>query len=205
MLVLASRLKRAGHKTSLFGYSVARHSLDTIAENFTAHISTVLEEDAVQVEDASGAEEDAYAIIGHSLGNIITRHATHALPTGLSRFIMLAPPNRSPALARKLRENPIFRFMTQDAGQKLADPDFYESLSRPEVPTVILAGEAGKKGKWLPGAGDGVVGVDETRLKDVPHRVVEAMHTFIMNHPDVAKQICQFLETGQPPALKAVV
>jgi hypothetical protein len=192
MLVLASRLKRAGHQTSLFGYSVARHDLDTIRTRFVSHIGTVLE------DDARRSASSQYAVIGHSLGNIITRHATNHLPTGLARFVMLAPPNQSPDLARKYQGNPFFRIMTGDAGKKLADPDFYECLGSPEVPTVILAGDKGERARWLPGTGDGVVGVDETKLGDVPHHVFDALHTFIMNHPEVTRQICHFLEDGKP-------
>ena len=67
LMVLASRLKRAGHLVSLFGYSVARHDLDTIADRFVAHIESVLEDDGRR-----DGEPRPYAIIGHSLGNIIT-------------------------------------------------------------------------------------------------------------------------------------
>ena len=194
LLPLAARLRRAGHATSTFGYSVARAPLETIAARFVEHIEAVRKKD--------GDPKAPYAIIGHSLGNIITRLATPQLAPGLARFIMLAPPNQSPTLARKLSENILFRTLTGDAGQKLASPEFYAQLPRPKVPTCILAGDAGPRAKWLPFGGaeaDGIVSVEETRLDPVPHRQVPALHTFIMNHPHVVTTIRHFLETGSRP------
>ncbi len=183
MIWLARRLSRAGHRPSRFGYSVMRRDIDAIVASFVAHIEAALE------------PGETYAIVGHSLGNIITRAAGDRLPEGLCRFVMLAPPNRSPSMARRLKNNLVFRFATGDAGQKLADPAFYEALGRPDVPTLIFAGEvSGRQPFWLDGGSDGIVKVDETPLDDLPHHVVDALHTFIMNHPEVAERILAFLE-----------
>lgn len=190
MLLLSSRLKRAGHQPSSFGYFVSREPLAAIVERFSAHVGRTLDDD----RQRDGAAP--YAIIGHSLGNIITRLASPSLPPGFERFVMLAPPNRPPLLARTLQRNPLFRALTRDAGQRLADPAFYETVPVPEVPTLIFAGDAGPRARWLPFQGapsDGVVGVDETRLDGVPHRVVPAIHTFIMNHREVTRTLVQFL------------
>ena len=160
-----------------------RSDVEGIVTAFVAHIESAL------------APGEDYAIVGHSLGNIITRAAGERLPEGLRRFVMLAPPNRSPSMARRLKDNLVFRLATGDAGQKLADPVFYEALGRPDVPTLIFAGElSGRQPFWLEGGSDGIVQVDETPLDDVPHHVVDALHTFIMNHPEVAERICAFLD-----------
>jgi pimeloyl-ACP methyl ester carboxylesterase len=197
MLLLGGRLKRAGFVPSSFGYQVRRNSFDDIAERWTAHLSEVTEHDRL----AAGTEAPTqYAIIGHSLGNIITRYATPALPAGLQRFIMLAPPNSPPVLAQTFKENPFYRVLTGDAGQRLADPSFYDTLERPRVPTLIFAGDRGPRARWLPFRGeasDGIVALDETRLHDVPHRTVRAVHTFIMNDREVTRTITHFLESGR--------
>lgn len=202
MLVLASRLKRAGHLPSSFGYLVSMRGLDEIAHRFVAHLGRVLAADK-----SEGDEPPPYAVIGHSLGNVITRYASPRLPPGFCRFIMLAPPNRSPVLARALKENPLFRALTGDAGQRLADPGFFERLPVPEVPTLVLAGDGGPRARWLPFQGapsDGVVGVDETRLDGALHETVPAIHTFIMNHPEVTRRVLAFLEHGDAKERKAV-
>ena len=183
MALLARRLRAAGHQTDAFGYFVTKDGLDVIAHKFSRFI------------DEKRAAGEPFAVIGHSLGNVITRMA---LPLeGLARFIMLAPPNRPPVMARALQGNPVFRALTRDAGQKLLDDAFYASLPVPQVPTLVVAGTGGPRSSWLPFKGspsDGVVLVEETRLPGVPHVEVPAIHTFIMNDGEVAKLALGFLQ-----------
>jgi pimeloyl-ACP methyl ester carboxylesterase len=199
MLLLGSRLKRAGHRCSTFGYYVSAGRLDAIKDRFAQHVTEVLARDGAQGDGAPVP----YAIVGHSLGNIITRYASDDLPAGLCRFIMLAPPNRTPKLALALKRNPLYRALTGEAGQRLADPAFYEALKTPAVPTLVFAGDIGARGRLMPYGtpeSDGVVGVEETRLPgEHVHRVVPAVHTFIMNDREVTRMICQFLEHGALP------
>jgi pimeloyl-ACP methyl ester carboxylesterase len=198
MMFLGSRLARAGLRPSSFGYTVHNASLDAIGARFVTHIAATRAKDA----KASAVHDDEapYAIIGHSLGNVITRHVLRELPRGFARFVMLAPPNRPALLAKKLRANALFRALTGDAGQALGDDAFYAALPRPEVPTLILAGDAGPRFAWLPFGGqpsDGIVALDETKLDDVPHAVLPALHTFIMNNAVVQRAIVRFIETGR--------
>jgi pimeloyl-ACP methyl ester carboxylesterase len=189
MMPLARYLQRQGHAPSLFGYSVARRTLGTIADDFVAHVT------ATRAAGAGGP----YAIVGHSLGNIVTRLSSDRLPEGFERFVMLAPPNRSPALARAFHRQPVYRLLTGDAGQRLADANFYAELPWPRTPSLIIAGDAGT-GRLAyrgPAANDGVVSVDETRLDGVAHRVIPALHTLIMNHAAARQLIVQFLAHGQ--------
>jgi len=199
LLLLSSRLKRAGYNVSLYGYTVRKETLEDIALDFVKHIEATLARDLAGHEDQGPVP---YAIIGHSLGNIITRLAGAMLPPGFSRFIMLAPPNQSPVLAQLLRESRVFKTLTGDAGQRLADEDFYGRLSIPNVPACILAGGSGPRANWLPfkgQSGDGIVSVEETRLGQVPHRVFPVVHTFIMNNRKVTRTITHFLKHGALP------
>ncbi len=185
---LARRLRREGHLVSRFGYAVRNTSLDVIADRFVTHVTRVIEDDGVGTR---------YAIVAHSLGNVITRLASAELPAGFARFAMLAPPNRPPLLAKLLKKRSIFRALTGDAGQRLADAAFFSSLPVPDVPTIIVAGDAAKGLTVLPfegAAADGIVSVDETRLADTPHTVVSAWHTVIMNHPEVGRVLDDFLD-----------
>ena len=190
MWFLAMRLRMLGYRPSLFGYTVTVEPLDRIAERFERHITGVLQEDA-------HGNGDEWAVIGHSLGNIITRLASPRLPAGFGRFIMMAPPNHSPAVARELQDNPVFQVLASDAGQRLCDEEFYEALPTPDVPSLIIAGERGVKGGWHPlgmTPNDAVVGVEETTLDGVPQVVVPGVHTFLMNRRDVFSLIRGFLE-----------
>jgi pimeloyl-ACP methyl ester carboxylesterase len=186
MMFLSRRLEKAGHAPSSFGYFVLRDPLESIASRFVAHVEKHAE------------EGEPYAVVGHSLGNVITRLCLARL-TRLQRFIMLAPPNRPPVMARALEKNPVFRGLTRDAGEKLLDPRFYERLPVPSCPALVVAGTRGPSQRFLPFQGepsDGVVLVEETRLPGVPHVEVPAIHTFIMNDAQVAALTLTFLEHG---------
>lgn len=191
MRPLSAALQEAGFRTSIFGYQVRRESFEDIAQSFLHFVTRTLSED-----EFDGAE---YAIVGHSLGNIITRHISAELPSGWQRFIMLAPPNQPAKLAQRLRHHPLFQGLTKSAGQNLGDPSFYAGLPVPAVATLVLAGELGGWGRLLPRgerASDGVVSVEETRLMGAKHRIVPAIHTLIMNHPTVRAEVLQFLQSG---------
>ncbi len=189
MALLARRLRQAGHGTSSFGYLVSRQSIDDIVSRWVEHIE----------RHRSAEPERGFAVVGHSLGNVITRRASPRLPA-LSHFVMLAPPNHPPALARALERNPIFRALTRDAGQKLLDDDgFYSSLPVPVAKTLIIAGDGGPRfarSPWKGAPNDGVVSVDETRLPGLEPVVVDAIHTLIMNQRAVAGLTLRFLSEG---------
>ncbi len=191
MWVLKRRLEREGHRATLFGYLVTVSELERIAERFVDRVRQVTAEDA-------GGEggEPAYAVVGHSLGNLITRLASPRLPPGFRRFAMLAPPNSSPVIARTLRHNPLFRAATRDTGQKLSDEEFYARLPVPEVPSLIIAGTRGPRAAWLPFGGDpndSILKVEETRLAGIPAIEVPGVHTFLMNRRDVFDAVRDFL------------
>jgi pimeloyl-ACP methyl ester carboxylesterase len=193
--LLRRRLRAAGHDVVGFHYMVTRETLDQIATRFADHVR-------------KHAGDEAFAIVGHSLGNIVTRMC---LPMpGLCRFVMLAPPNQPPVMARALRDNglfrPVFRALTRDAGHKLHDEDFYARLPVPDVPSIVVAGTHGPPQPWLPFRGapsDGIVAVDETRLPGVPHVEVRALHTFIMNDARVGRLVLSFLHDGDAAAAMA--
>ncbi|MEM9592642.1 MAG: alpha/beta fold hydrolase [Acidobacteriota bacterium] len=193
MWLLSQRLRRAGHRTSTFGYTVTLEGLETIGERFLGHIRDGLAKERAR----SGGAEPEFAVVGHSLGNVVTRMVSPRLPAGFGGFVMLAPPNRSPAMARLLGDNPVFQAVTQDAGRKLVDDEFFERLPVPDVPALIIAGTRGPQLRWLPfgeQAHDAVVGVDEARLDGIPLVEVPAVHTFLMNRGDVFALIREFLD-----------
>lgn len=208
MWLLAWRLRQAGHEPSLFGYAVSLHPLPEIAAKLQAHVAATLEADRAALAAAGEKVPETlpYAVVGHSLGNLLTRLASPELPAGFCRFVQLAPPNHSPASARMLRDQAIFQAITQDAGHKLVDEDFFETVPVPEVPTLILAGDAGPRQPFLPPfrgePNDGILTVEETRLPGVAHLVLPAIHTFIMNRRDTTRAILSFLAEGQEDAAR---
>lgn len=200
MWLLAWRLRQAGHQPSLFGYAVSFQPFEEIVRQLRDHIRSRLERD--------GEAGAPYAVIGHSLGNLLTRLASAELPPGFSRFVQLAPPNHSPASARLLRDQRIFQALTGDTGDRLVDPEFFGAVPVPDVPTLILAGDAGPRQSFLPFRGepnDGVLSVEETRLPGIAHLVLPAIHTFIMNRRDTTRAILAFLDEAQEDAARRAV
>lgn len=192
MSVLAYRLKRAGHHPSSFGYQVLTRSVDEVVERFRGRVERVLAED--RARDATTIVP--YALVGHSLGGLVARLAAPDLPPGLRRIVLLAPPNRAPAIAATLAKNLLFRAVTRDAGRQLTEAAFFARLPAPEVPTLVVAGTRGPRAPWLPFRGelnDGIVRVSETRLDGAPLVLVHGVHTFLMNRRDVAQTVLQFL------------
>jgi hypothetical protein len=185
---LGRRLREAGHTTSFFGYGVRTSTLSAIVHRFVR-------------ETRSATWGRPWAVVGHSLGNIVYRFAEDELPQLPEHAIMLAPPNRGSAAARMLSETPLaralFGALTGDAGRRLSDPTFSAGIPVPRVPVTIFAGDRGPR---LPrpfgGApNDGIVSVEETTLSGphVAHEVVPAIHTFIMNDPRVVRRTLEIL------------
>ena len=197
MAVLAHRLKKAGHRPSLFGYQVILQPLSGIAGRLRDRVCRVLAEDL-----AREGGPTPYAIVGHSLGGVVARMAFPELPPGLCRLVLLASPARPPATALALEGNRLFRRLTRDAGERLRDPAFFEALPRPEVPTLVIAGTRGPLSLRFPFAGqpnDGVLRVSETALEGVEQLEVHGVHTFLMNRRDVFEAIRELLDSPRHP------
>jgi hypothetical protein len=205
MWLLAWRLRQAGHLPSLFGYAVTLTPLPEIVDKLKAHVLGRLAADKEEGL-AVGEDPEPYAVIGHSLGNLLTRLASPELPAGFCRFVQLAPPNHSPASARLLRDQKLFQAITQDAGRKLVDESFFDEVPVPAVPTLIVAGDAGPRQAFLPPfrgePNDGILSVEETRLPGIAHLVLPAIHTFIMNRRDATRAILSFLEEAEEEAAR---
>ncbi len=184
MVLLGFRLTRRGYDTHLFGYNPRAESLNELTERLKRDI-----------ERKVGARK--FHLVGHSLGNIIVRNGFRTgFGSGLSRIVMLAPPNGPAALASALSRFPVYRWWTGDSGQKLGDPTFYESLPVPDVEFGVIAGGKGQ-GLTFDDANDGVVRVENTKLAGMRDWIlVPHTHTFIMMATDTFRLCDRFLKTG---------
>jgi hypothetical protein len=181
MAFLGFRLRRAGIPVVTFGYSAAIESHAQCVTRLAGRIR----------EAFAGSP---YILVGHSLGTLLIRSV---LPTCSDHppkaCFFLAPPSHSPRLARRLASNPIYRALTGEMGQLLADPSFMEDLPTPSVPVTVFAGDRGCRGRFSPfhlEPNDGIVSVSEARISEA-HPLVRlpVLHTFIMNSRRVADDI----------------
>jgi len=182
MRVLGWRLERVGYRVRYYAYPTPSDSLRSVSQGLV---------DAIR----ANADGLPYHLVAHSLGNVILRDAFQiGYPEGLSRVVMLAPPNRPAALARRLADNPLYRRATGEPGQLLADPEFYSSLPVPTVRFGVIAGTR----PILPlfnEPNDGIVAVSSTRLEGMADwSTVDQTHTLLMNSDETFRLVRRFLE-----------
>ncbi|HBL17822.1 MAG: hypothetical protein A2X36_07000 [Elusimicrobia bacterium GWA2_69_24] len=184
MALLARRFRQAGYRTVNFPYRQGAKSLDVITDELLATVA----------RETKGGR---YHLVGHSLGSIIIRNGfKKGYPPGLGRIVMLAPPNHPARLAIKFKQNPLYRWITGDSGQKLAEAAFYAGLPTPSVEFGVIAGDKGTK-LLSAEPNDGIVLVEDTKLAGMRDFVVlHHAHTFIMNGRDTFERCRRFLELG---------
>ena len=178
-LLLAARLTHAGLSTHLFGYSALASYRATVGRLVSRTLFV-----------SSG---QPYVLIGHSLGCVLIRAALPDLAANPpSACFFLAPPSTACRAARHFSRQRLFRLLTGEVGQLLANEAFMSSLPVPTVPTRVYAGTAGPRGPLSPFGNepnDGILAVSETVLAGIPSTLVPVLHTFIMNSRVVATDI----------------
>ncbi len=143
--------------------------------------------------------------VTHSMGGLVARAfiARHR-PDRLGHVVMLAPPNEGSEIADLLGGNALYRAFFGPAGAELVtkrSDSLCEVLGRVDYPLGVIAGDRSLDPVgWLllPGANDGRVSVERTRVAGMAdHIVIHGTHTLIMNNPEAIAQVRHFLKHGQ--------
>ena len=192
MALLAERLERAGYDVTNVGYDSRRGTLAEHAGTLAAEVSSCC------------AAAPRIHFVGHSLGGlVIRRYLADAALESLGRIVLLAPPNQGSEVADWFAEQQLGHLLGP-AGSALGtgETGIPASLPAPEYDVGIIAGNRSLNpigSALIPGPDDGMVGVDNTRIEDVPLIVVPQSHTFLMNSRFTAEAVIQFLSTGAFP------
>jgi alpha/beta hydrolase family protein len=183
---LARFLRQTGHRPESLGYVAAIEGFDRIRRRVRQRLETL------------ARRGEPYAVIGHSLGGLALRTAVSDLDPAPVHLIMLATPNQSPRLARRLYRFWPYRLACGESGQLLARQEFFAQLPLPRVPYTIIAGSAGPCGPRSPfghDANDWLVAVEETKISPTDRPTVfKVGHTFMMNDIRVHAAIGRALE-----------
>ena len=185
MSILAARLRAAGIRPHLFGYSVTFERWDACVQRLEHFITKCV-------------EMNEYIMIGHSMGSILTRATLPRLIPPPAACFFLASPTQVCQAARNFAHYRLAKLLAGEFGERLANQQFMESLPLTGVPTKIYAGTGGPRGRYSPFGGeanDGVVAVKETLLPDVPVQTVPSLHTFIMNSKVVSRDIVNIVKS----------
>jgi pimeloyl-ACP methyl ester carboxylesterase len=178
MLLLERSLERAGYTVWNEGYPSRSATVQQLAPVVGRAIEACRTHRPAKIH-----------FVTHSMGGILVRahFRDHVVPEA-GRVVMLAPPNRGSAIVDAHRERWWFRAATGPAGQQLGTGA--DSLPNTLPPLALEVG-------IIAGRYDGKVPVSSTQLPEMKEQlIVDHAHTFIMNSPDVIRQVKAFLRDG---------
>ncbi len=187
MLRLRRHLRRAGHHPMLFGYSPTFETL----QGSTGRLVGLIER---------RADTAPYALVGHSLGSVLIRSALGQLENRMpAACFFLSPPMVACKAAKFFSRFWLYKVLTGEMGQLLADDAFMQRLPMPPAFTRIYVGTGGPHTRWYPfgmEANDLILSVAEAtgRFKALSVEI-PVLHTFIMHSPQVYDDIIRSLET----------
>lgn len=196
MKSMETALQAAGYETVSITYPSTDKNLDEIA--------AYLRGGALSEEFWKSAGRVHF--VTHSMGGLVARRYLQnyrdVIPAErIGRVVMMAPPSQGSHVADLIHDLPPYDWYYGPAGQELTsaaraaadEPLYYE--------TGIVAGEK----EWpyivaafvVPGKSDGRVAVENTKIPGMKdHVVVPATHTFVMDRPDVQRQVVYFIKEG---------
>ncbi len=194
MKSLERALQGAGYDTLSITYPSTERDLDGIADWLRQ----------TQLTEGFWNENDTVHIVAHSMGGLVARRYLDRYQETVPRdhlgaVVMLAPPNGGSEVADLIHNLPPYKWYYGPAGAELTTAAQAVNHSDIHYDLGIIAGTK----EWpyiaaafvVPGKSDGRVSVENTKLAGMKdHITVNATHTFIMDKPDVHKQVLSFLK-----------
>jgi pimeloyl-ACP methyl ester carboxylesterase len=188
---LTHRLEDAGFHVVRVGYS----SLDLSPRE-------ILEEVSSQIDNCCSGHDKTVHYVGHSLGGLLIRaYLQERRPDNLGRVVLLGTPNQGTPIVDYFRDHWWMRLLGPTTNALGTDSEsFPSSLEPPWYPVGVIAGvtKMDINEPWLPGADDGLVTVEATRLEGMSDFIVmNTGHAFMRYDPEVARQTISFLKEGE--------
>jgi len=183
MLSLAGRLRREGFAVDCFAYNTVTGTLEAGAARLAAFV---------------GRDTRPVALVGHSLGGLVSLMAAQHLAAGqLSAVVLLGSPYQGATAGRILRK------LTGRAAARVARAlhGWADLQDKPTVPVPVftLAGtRSAGLGRVLCGfkePNDGTVSVAETVYPGATSCLMPVSHTGMLFSAPVAAQVAQWLNS----------
>lgn len=152
-------------------------------------------------------DDATFSFVGHSMGNIVVRHAIgdwqtdgdpkHVLPRCQS-MVMLGPPNQGAMIAERLAPTKVFGWVTGKGGMELGAlwNELEPKLAVPPFPFHIIAGDISTPvaNPLVDGEGDFIVSLEEAKLDGASSfTTVPVLHSFLMDNRSVMDKTIELL------------
>lgn len=163
----------------------------------------LLAEEAVREGVDACLDAESIHFVTHSMGGILLRQylEQNDIPR-LGRVVMLGPPNQGSEVIDRYADLPGFEWISGPAGLQLGtgEASVPRSLGPARFDLGIIAGTRSVNpilSRTLPGADDGKVSVDATRVDGMDdHLELPVTHVFMMRDKEVIEQVQHFLANG---------
>jgi hypothetical protein len=192
MLVLETRLRAEGFEVVNFEYPSTSEDFDLLVQRLASAV------------DVCCAVGPPHHFVTHSMGGVVVRGylAQDSTPYA-GRVVMLSPPNQGSELIDTFQDSRLLEAVLGPSGMRLGTDTagVTSELGPVDFSLGIITGNKSLNpiGSWLiPGEDDGKVAVGRARIDGATDfLVIPATHTFIMNRPDVAKEVVHFIREGR--------
>lgn len=191
MWKLAGDLEAAGYVVHRVGYGSFNRSIEEIQEEVFGQI------EAIRTE-----QNGKLHFVGHSLGGLLVRsYLGKAKVDNLGNIVIMGSPNKGTPVVDKYKDSWWFSLAGSAALEmSTSGSDFLDKLRAPYYNLGVIAGNEEISGfeHILPGADDGLVPVDSTKVKGMKDFIViQTSHTMMRYNDNVAGQTIYFLKHGQ--------